>query len=238
MVVAKQIEDCGYAVIPSVYSSGECRQMIADISDAMKSDREHQSIRESKGTVFAARNVVDLFPQVQNLWRQPTLVELLKQVLGNECGLVRVLYFDKPSDRSWSLPFHKDMTIAVRDNQIPTKHFSKPTNKAGVPHVEGSEQILANMLTLRIHLDPVTDDNGPLQVIPGSHLSGKKTSSNSNPPEKILTAAGDVLAMRPLLSHASGHSNPQKQLHRRILHLEFAGDATLPDGYEWHFFQS
>jgi hypothetical protein len=42
--------------------------------------------------------------------------------------------------------------------------------------------------------------------------------------------------MRPLLSHASGRSGEGTALHRRVLHLEFAADPVLPDGYQWHTF--
>lgn len=196
----------------------------------------HPSALKSKGTIFAARNLIDSIPDLVDLVDCPPLVEVLGESLGQEFGLVRALYFDKPSDRSWQLPFHKDLTIAVKNNSLPTIEFSKPTHKAGVDHVEASEAILEDMLTLRIHLDTVTSANGPLEVIPGSHLSGKKTESVSRDPVKILVESGDVLAMRPMISHASGHTDPEGSLRRRILHLEFCGTKSLPDGFEWMHF--
>jgi hypothetical protein len=48
--------------------------------------------------------------------------------------------------------------------------------------------------------------------------------------------AGDVLAMRPLLLHASGVSHHDAASHRRVIHLEFAADRQLPDGFAWHTF--
>jgi len=51
----------------------------------------------------------------------------------------------------------------------------------------------------------------------------------------VLTcAAGRVLLMRPLLMHASGHAT--EPAHRRIVHLECAADAELPDGFAWRWF--
>jgi len=134
------------------------------------------------------------------------------------------------------LPLHKDLTIAVKDNSLPTTHFSKPTRKAGIDHVEASQTVLENMLTLRIHLDEVTESNGPLEVIPGSHHSGKPNEPTPNERVKILCDAGDVLAMRPMLSHGSGHTDPEGNLRRRILHLEFCGIEILPDAYHWMHF--
>src|SRR6266404_493411 len=103
----------------------------------------------------------------------PARVEAMAAVLGPDFGLVRVLFFDKPPGGSWSLPAHKDLTIAVRDNRLPSRHFRNPTRKAGVPHVEAPRELLDKMLTARIHLDDVTAENGPLKVIPGSHRLGK-----------------------------------------------------------------
>ncbi len=50
----------------------------------------------------------------------------------------------------------------------------------------------------------------------------------------IYAIAGDVLAIRPMLTHASGASRVGTTRHRRILHLEFAAIERLPDGYQWH----
>jgi ectoine hydroxylase-related dioxygenase (phytanoyl-CoA dioxygenase family) len=91
------------------------------------------------------------------------------------------------------------------------------------------------MLTARLHLDAVTDDNGPLRVLPGSHRGGKSRTGEGNE-VRILCDRADVLLMRPLLSHCSGHSRAVTTHHRRVLHLEFSPDPELPDGYEWHTF--
>jgi ectoine hydroxylase-related dioxygenase (phytanoyl-CoA dioxygenase family) len=107
--------------------------------------------------------------------------------------------------------------------------------KAGVPHVEAPDEVLRQMLTLRIHLDEVTAENGPLQVLPGTH-TGRCAATPFRPPVTILADAGDVLAMRPLLSHASGVSQPGNSRHRRVVHLEFAAQRELSDGYRWHQF--
>ena len=93
------------------------------------------------------------------------------------------------------------------------------------------------MVTARIHLDDVTDENGPLKVIPGSHATGTILQLGDVQPEAIRVQRGDVLLMRPLLAHGSGRSHPETHRHRRILHLEFAASAELPDGYNWYDFR-
>jgi len=229
-----QLDTNGYCMVADVFDQTNVDALIQLIETANQTDIE--SALKSRGTVFAARNLIDSIPNLLQVVDSPALRELLAETLGEKFGLVRALYFDKPSDRSWNLPFHKDLTIAVKDNSLPTTHFCKPTRKAGVDHVEASREVLENMLTLRIHLDVVTESNGPLEVIPGSHHSGKKNEATSSDPQKILCNAGDVLAMRPMLSHGSGHTDPEGNLRRRILHLEFCGIESLADGYRWMHF--
>jgi ectoine hydroxylase-related dioxygenase (phytanoyl-CoA dioxygenase family) len=162
------------------------------------------------------------------------LLEILGEVLGPRFGLVRVLFFDKPPDQSWSLPWHKDLTIAVRNNRLRSAHFDHPTTKSGVPHVEASQAVLEGMLTARIHLDDVTEANGPMKIIPGSHQTGKASSLDESKSRSIFAKRGDVLVIRPLVEHNSVPAQSGNLSHRRILHLEFAGSPDLPDGYEWH----
>ena len=194
----------GFVLLAAVFSEQETAAMIAGISAAVaQAAGEGESIRAAAGGVYAARNVLELYPTARSIWRKPRLLELLHAALGSEFGLVRGLYFDKPPERTWSLPWHKDLTIAVRDNRLPSAHFSKPTIKAGVPHVAAPAELLSRMLTLRIHLDDITDENGPLKVSPGSHHAGRELVFGDVPPVAILSGRGDVLAMRPLLALAA-----------------------------------
>lgn len=225
----------GYVVIDQVFTCSKTHAIGEAIANALaQSDANSLISSASNGAVVGARNLLHLWPGVKDLCRGTILAKCLHEILGKNVGLVRVLYFNKPPGRSWSLPWHKDMTIAVRDNQIPSVAFQKPTRKAGVPHVEASVELLQNMLTLRIHLDDVDDDNGTLRVLPGSHHSGKSLNWQNSEPKSIVASAGSALLMRPLLAHCSNATSAPVPRHRRILHMEFAGQATLPDGYEWY----
>jgi hypothetical protein len=226
----------GFVVLPGVFDAetvaGTVRELGRIFADA---GAEGSAIRGEEGTVYAARNVLALWPPGRAVWRRGPLPDVLAAALGPGYGLVRALYFDKPPGLSWALPWHKDLTVAVRDNRRPSTHFTKPTRKAGVPHAEAPLAVLERLLTARVHLDAATEENGPLRVLPGSHRSGKALEL-ADEPHTVLAAAGDVLLMRPLLAHCSGKSHPTTALHRRTLHLEFAAGGELPDGYGWHDF--
>jgi len=233
-----QVERDGFVVLRQVFDPQHVEAMLTGLTAALAGGADNEgAIRSEAGVVSAARNVLRLWPPAATIWRQPALVEALADLLGPAFGLVRVLFFDKPPEASWALPWHKDLTIAVRDNRLPSERFCRPTRKAGVPHVEAPVDVLQEMLTARIHLDDVTEENGPLLVVPGSHRSGKSLALDA-PPVAVLAGQGDVLLMRPLLAHCSDRSRPGTRRHRRVLHLEFAATPELPDGYAWHEFVS
>jgi hypothetical protein len=180
---------------------------------------------------YGARNVLDLWPAALDLLAPAR--DALLGALGPRAGAVRGLFFDKPPGRSWALPWHKDLSLAVREH-VASAHFTKPTTKAGVPHVIAPQAVLDRMLTARVHLDPMTATNGPLRVIPGSHRAYEQKDDPRVEPAVLHCPAGAVLLMRPLLTHASGHAT--EPAHRRVVHIECTADPNLPDGLEWRWF--
>jgi hypothetical protein len=231
------MDEDGFVILRAVFSRPQVDRFLVSLQHTLEEQPEIDAIRSSGGSIYAARNVLALWPAAASAWQQPPLSDALATILGPGFGLVRTLFFDKPPERSWALPWHKDLTIAVRSNDLPGQIFCKPTRKAGVPHVEAPLAVLEQMVTARIHLDDVTEENGPLRVIAGSHRTGKELRLGDEHPESITVSCGDVLLMRPLLAHSSGHSQANTQRHRRVLHLEFAASAELPDGYAWHDFR-
>jgi ectoine hydroxylase-related dioxygenase (phytanoyl-CoA dioxygenase family) len=118
-----------------------------------------------------------------------------------------------------------------------TPGFGPWSVKAGVPHVQPPPELLARMLTLRLHLDDCGPANGPLQVLPGSHADGALSPAavaawrGRVPPEACLVPAGGAVLMRPLILHASSAATAVG--HRRVVHLEWSADE-LPGGLRWH----
>lgn len=230
------LERDGFALARGVFTPAEVAAVVADLTAALNRAKGDAVRRSERGHAFAARDLFAVCPAATNIWRRPPLTDWLAAVLGDDYGLVRGLFFDKPPEQTWSLPWHQDMTVAVRDNRLPLTQFAKPTTKVGIPHLEAPVTVLERMLTARIHLDAAEAANGALAVIPGSHADGKRMPSDDRGTVLVECAAGDVLLMRPLLVHASGKSDPACERHRRVVHLEFAADRELPDGVAWRDF--
>ena len=156
-------------------------------------------------------------------------------VLGDRCRPVRAILFDKNPAANWTLGWHQDRTICVAARRE-TPGFGPWTLKSGLHHVEPPFDLLAAMVTLRVHLDDVPADNGPLLVAPGSHRLGRVAEREI---DDIVRAcgrfactaqAGDVwLQATPILHASRAAARPAR---RRVLQLDYSA-LDLPGGLEW-----
>jgi ectoine hydroxylase-related dioxygenase (phytanoyl-CoA dioxygenase family) len=207
-----QIEKNGFAVLPQVFTDPEVKSIRDDLARAfLPSADVDPTIRRRNGVVYAARNVLSLFPATAGLWRKPEILALLRDVLGADFGLVRVLFFDKPPERTWTLPWHKDVTIAIAEPE-PNSGFEREVlRKVGIPHIEAPRSVLDGMLTIRLHLDDVTEENGCMYVVPGSHKIGAVDHSEpwmvgQRRDMKIPDSAIDLQRERAITLRAGGCS--------------------------------
>jgi hypothetical protein len=157
------------------------------------------------------------------------------RALGEEARPVRAILFDKSAGNNWSLGWHQDRTICVKERRE-VAGFGPWTRKAGMHHVAPPADVLSRMVTLRVHLDDVPAENAPLIIAPGSHLYGRVAETELDAlVEKCGTAtclarAGDVWLYSTLILHASGAaSHPAR---RRVLQVDYAAES-LPGGLEW-----
>ena len=108
--------------------------------------------------------------------------------------------------------------------------------KAGAYHLEPPFELLRRMVTVRIHLDTVSRDNGPLLIVPESHLLGRIEEQTIDDlakraePYACLARRGDAWLYRTAILHASGRSNGEGR--RRVLQVGFSADE-LPGGLCW-----
>ncbi len=183
-----------------------------------------------------ARNLLDV-PAVVALARSPAVRALAESVLGPGCVAVRGLLFDKTPDSNWKVPWHQDLTVALRD-QSDAGGFGPWSVKGGVVHAHAPLAVLESMLAVRVHLDDCGPENGPVRLLSGTHTLGKLSGAEidrlaaDRPAELGIAGAGAVLAFRPLTLHASSAATCPGR--RRVVHLEFAG-CELPAGLGWRW---
>ena len=148
---------------------------------------------------------------------------------------VRAVLFDKTVDANWTVAWHQDRTIPV-GARLDVEGFGPWTVKDGVPHVAPPYEILARMVTLRVHLDAVDDANAPLRIAGGSHAVGRIEAAQaasvaaSGEQRVCLAEAGDIWAYRTPILHTSDRASAPRR--RRVLQVDYA-DFDLPGGLEW-----
>jgi hypothetical protein len=148
---------------------------------------------------------------------------------------VRSILFDKTPDENWPVAWHQDLTIAVAEEQeVPG--YGPWSIKDGHTHVQPPLELLAQMMTIRVHLDDTPEANGALRVIPGSHKSGKLSGDVVREIDKAFAVtcecrAGDVLLMSPLIVHSSRRST--RPMRRRVIHFEYAREEALDSRLRW-----
>lgn len=153
----------GFALIPDVVGEDGVGSLLAALDGA--DDVEGVRRRES---VYAIRNLLEVVPDVAALARSAKVRALVEPVLGPDSFAVRGILFDKTPDANWKVAWHQDLTIAVRERRE-VEGFGPWSEKAGIVHVQPPAAVLERMVTVRLHLDPCGPENGPVQLIPGSH---------------------------------------------------------------------
>lgn len=227
-----KIERDGYVIVEDVIDEAQRASLSAELSAI---DAAATVVRRtSRGA--GLRDLMNVVPATRALADAQGLRALVEPVLGTSARVVRGILFDKTADANWKVAWHQDVTIAVRERRD-AEGFGAWSVKAGVTHVQPPAAVLERMLTLRVHLDTADETNGALQVLAGSHADGRLSAEQIDErrtrcaPTLCRVGRGGVLAMRPLLLHAS--SRAALPCRRRVLHFEYAA-AELPEGLEWY----
>ena len=224
MPVVEEVGSSGFAIVEDVLdvdSTNRLRVLMASIARA----------EEGRGGV---RNLLDV-PEVRELADLEAIMNLVRPILGAGAFAVRGILFDKKDGANWKVPWHQDVTIAVRE-RIDVEGYGPWSVKQEVLRVQPPAHVLQAMLSVRLHLDDCPKSNGALRVIPKSHEDGKlnqqQIEAQSNQREAVTCEVrrGGALLMRPLLIHAS--SAAESLSHRRVIHFDYT-NVALDGGLQW-----
>jgi ectoine hydroxylase-related dioxygenase (phytanoyl-CoA dioxygenase family) len=224
MRLVEELQHDGYTVIEILASEEHVRALLTMLHDVVQDYRSH-----------ARRNLLVPDSELDRLVASLPLINPITSVLGDRARPTKATFFDKTPQANWKVPWHQDMTIAVRErNDVPG--FGPWSVKGGVPHVLAPPDVLQHIVALRLHLDDCDIDNGALHVLPGSHLQGRLSHESlaemrrSTDEVVVAVPKGGAMLMYPLLAHAS--SSAKQPQHRRVLHIEYAA-IDLPGGLRW-----
>jgi hypothetical protein len=215
-------DNAGFVEIRRVLAADHCAALVT-------------ALRGAPPGLAGSRNLLDV-PACQRLaaaFREHTEIGPL---LPRGAVAVQCTLFDKSARNNWLVALHQDLSIPVQ-KRVPHSGCSGWSEKEGVLYVQPPSAVLESLVAVRAHLDDCGPANGPLCVVPGSHRHGRLPGAAARALREqrgalqCIARRGDILAMRPLLLHAS--SKAQAPDTRRVLHFLF-GPPELPCGLKWH----
>lgn len=213
----------GFTIVPSVLARTE----IARIAEALRSE----SIDRSRA---GARHLMH-HPVVDRVARDPRLMAIACRFIGPSAFPFRATLFDKSPDNNWLVVWHQDTALPLRERHD-VAGWGPWSVKAGITYAHAPASALSRVVALRLHIDDSRSDNGPLRVLPGTHtlgvLSDNEVGHLACDVQAIdcLAPAGGIVAMRPLLVHAS--SKAEIDHRRRVLHIEYSDSFDMGAGLE------
>jgi hypothetical protein len=227
--VGTELDRNGFAVIRDFYPNESTDKLVRAIAEA---DSSRPTFRKTAG-LFAIRQFLKEIPDAAPLILNDALQALTAALLGEGYFPVKSIYFDKPEASNWFVAYHQDLSISV-DRRGAFPGFGPWTVKQDQFAVQPPLPVLEDNITIRIHLDDTTAENGALRVVPGSHQKGIYRPENidwTQEREVICEVPkGGIMLMRPLLLHASGRTTNNRP--RRVVHIELSR-SVLPEGLRW-----
>lgn len=223
MAFAAQIARDGFAVIPGVLSDSDT-SALADHLKLSPLPRTRAGARHAMRDAAVSRTA-----------RDSRLLQLAHQVLGAEAIPFRATLFDKSPTANWLVVWHQDTALPLRERHD-TPCWGPWSVKDGITYAHAPASALESILALRLHLDDSRADNGPLRVLPATHKLGVLSDdqlhdlSTKVAAVDCLVPKGGIVAMRPLIVHASSKSH--SALPRRVLHIEYAASSHIADGLD------
>ena len=208
----------GYAIVPQVVTAEEIEHLLTDLK-RLSSHRSRAGLRHLLSNPSVAKFATDR-----------RMLGIAQSVLGSDAFPFKATLFDKSPDTNWLITWHQDTALPLREKQE-TPCWGPWSTKEGITYAHAPTIALERVVALRLHLDSSNHENGPLRVIPGSHcrgvLSDEQVKKIVDTGESVtcLVEQGGVIAMRPLIIHASSKSQSEKP--RRVLHIEYATLAAV-----------
>lgn len=218
MSTRAEIDATGFALLHDVFSPESIDRTLREI-ECLCPHRSRAGVR----------HVLGLSP-VARLARCPQLTNVARGVLGMDAIPFRATLFEKTLAANWLVVWHQDTALPLRERQE-LQGWGPWSVKEAINYAHAPSKALSQVLALRIHFDDSTSANGPLRVLPGTHELGVLSDDQIHDLSKQITPVdcvapkGGVVAMRPLVVHASSKS--QIEMPRRVLHIEYAASDSI-----------
>jgi len=140
----------GYLFLPELFSPREVEVMEHQIPELFAESLERRVVEKKSGavrSVYGSHSTNEIF---NRLTRHPRLVEPAMQILGSHVYVYQFKINAKIAFLGDVWEWHQDYIFWQREDGVPAP----------------------NLVTISVFLDEVTEFNGPLLLVPGSHQEG------------------------------------------------------------------
>ena len=115
----------GFGILENVLGADSCARLIIEVSKLKPSN----SVSRKNESVYGVRNLLDLAPAIKEFSKSEVVTQIAAEFLGENAKVVRAIFFDKTAEANWKVPWHQDLTIAVKEKSE-TEGFAAWTHKA------------------------------------------------------------------------------------------------------------
>jgi ectoine hydroxylase-related dioxygenase (phytanoyl-CoA dioxygenase family) len=196
----------GYLVRPGLIQ-GEELQRLRDALDEVEAEERSQGAKESTSRAFGGlflRYLEDKHPAFRDMIKYPPTLSVARAVLG---PLVQIRGFGSrivaPGEPNSETEWHQHMQVAT---DPPSPWFMRPHG-----------------LDCLIYLDEITEDNGPICLIPGSHRDMVAANMPAHVFEdvpnqvELRLPAGSILLLHATMWHRAKPPTAQNKKRRLLL---------------------
>jgi ectoine hydroxylase len=161
----KRYEDEGFLFLPEYLSPCEIDAMKAELPAIFRENSPRRVVEQDGSTVRSVYGSHLSNPVFQGLTRHPRVVEPAMQILGSQVYVYQFKINAKPAFGGDIWEWHQDYIFWRKEDGMPA----------------------ARVTSVVTYLDDVTEFNGPLFLIPGSHKEGviEVSARDQNPTQDI-----------------------------------------------------
>lgn len=143
-------DSSGFLLVEDLFTPEELRSVLDVVDRAGREPGEGRVLETDGSTVRALHGLHRTEPFFERLVRNPRLLEPARQILGGDVYVHQFKVNLKAPFRGDVWPWHQDFVFWLHEDGIPSP----------------------GLLNFALFLDDVTEFNGPLYFVPGSHVEG------------------------------------------------------------------
>lgn len=205
----------GFAVVRGVFSQAECAALRA-LTDQAVAD---PTFADKRGDWFVVRNAQDYSIEFTKLFIREPIYSLVQGILGPECRYCGQNVIRNGPGQSIST-WHVDDCNKL-EHPLPPE----------IPRWPAGARLPLIWLSVQVPLsDILAVEDGPTEIVPGSHYSGRLVPGENpvfegRPAEPILCHAGDIYLFNHMTWHRGMPNVGQKT--RYLMQLQYARGDSL-----------